>query len=96
MRVSTIAFILTLAAGALAGAAIKHDDAPTVTPSGGAGHPTTTPIPKVADGRCTPCNDHMEQCMGKWPCWFYNCQPDCNHEVCEQLPDCRQGCGFHC
>lgn len=43
--------------------------------------------PTVLDGRCTPCNDHMDKCMGKWPCWFYNCQPDCNKEVCEQLPD---------
>lgn len=25
--------------------------------------------------------------MGKWPCWFYDCQADCDHQVCEQLPD---------
>jgi hypothetical protein len=25
--------------------------------------------------------------MGNWGCWFYDCQPGCTHEVCEQLPD---------
>lgn len=53
--------------------------------------PSTTPnVSQVLDGRCTPCNDRMNECMGKWPCWFYNCQPGCTQEVCDNMP------GYHC
>ncbi|KAF2444780.1 hypothetical protein P171DRAFT_484872 [Karstenula rhodostoma CBS 690.94] len=87
MRVSiTLISLAALLAGVLAGPTSKRDDAA----------PAVADDPPVDQGRCTPCNEHMDKCMGKWPCWFYNCQENCNHEVCEQLPDCRQGCGFHC
>ncbi|KAL5398473.1 hypothetical protein PMIN06_005713 [Paraphaeosphaeria minitans] len=92
MRFSTIISILILAAGVLAGPAItaktKRDDGAP---------PPPPPAPETVNGsRCKPCNDRMDQCMGKWGCWFYDCHQQCTQEVCESSPDCRQGCGFHC